>query len=453
MKAQQGRASLQRMVKIRIRRSYEVKKVVSIVAASVLAVSGVIALAGCQEDNGYSKEGRLAVWVGDGLQEMFETIAEDYEEATGTPVFIKSYTGLTAAEKLALDGPSGRAGDIYVQGGGADLANAVDRGLYLEVDKDAVDFDTRFVEAGQELMSYNGKAYGVPLGTETEAIYYNKTLISEEVAEGFETWDDLVTWVKDFNSKNSGKYGFQFDYTNCYYTWAFNEAFGGYIFAKNADGTYDVEDIGIDNDGSVAAMEFMKKMIDEGVTPKDMTNAVAAVEFQNGNLAMIYDGSWNLTNYRNAIGAKNLGVIKLPYIPEADKTFEDGTEGDGVPVAFGGGYGLAISAFTLNPEESMDFLDFVTSNDEYVLEYYRVIGRIPATVSCADNEEVLSDIALKGFYAQMESTTIQPPVSELAAVWTPLGSAATDIFTNNQDAEAVMVATKQAVIDAIELLG
>ncbi len=44
MKAQQGRASLQRMVKIRIRRSYEVKKVVSIVAASVLAVSGVIAL-------------------------------------------------------------------------------------------------------------------------------------------------------------------------------------------------------------------------------------------------------------------------------------------------------------------------------------------------------------------------------------------------------------------------
>ena len=191
------------------------KKVVSIVAASVLAVSGVIALAGCQEDNGYSKEGRLAVWVGDGLQEMFETIAEDYEEATGTPVFIKPYTGLTAAEKLALDGPSGRAGDIYVQGGGADLANAVDRGLYLEVDKDAVDFDTRFVEAGQELMSYNGKAYGVPLGTETEAIYYNKTLISEEVAEGFETWDDLVTWVKDFNSKNSGKYGFRIDSTNC----------------------------------------------------------------------------------------------------------------------------------------------------------------------------------------------------------------------------------------------
>lgn len=93
------------------------KKILTVALAGVMAAGTALAFTGCTDD-GYSREGRLAVWVGEQFEEMFQTIAEDYEAETGMPVVVKTYTGLTASDKLAMDGPAGRGGDVYMQGGG-----------------------------------------------------------------------------------------------------------------------------------------------------------------------------------------------------------------------------------------------------------------------------------------------------------------------------------------------
>ena len=49
------------------------------------------------------------------------------------------YTGVSATDKLALDGPAGNGGDVYVQGGGGVLAKAVDQGLFMELPEAAFD--------------------------------------------------------------------------------------------------------------------------------------------------------------------------------------------------------------------------------------------------------------------------------------------------------------------------
>ena len=425
------------------------KKILTVALAGVMTAGTALAFTGCADD-GYSREGRLAVWVGEQLEELFETIAADYEAATGMPVVVKTYTGLTAADKLAMDGPAGRGGDIYMQGGGGDLANAVEQGLFIELDPEEVAYTTTYTSSGQELMQYNGKVYGVPLGTEVEVLYYNRDIVSDETVASWTSWEDMMEWAKTYNNFGTGvstrdeQFGLLIDYSNPYYTWCINEAFGGYIFGKDEAGNYDPYDLGIDNAGSQAAYAFIKQMIDDGVIPRDVNNSVAMSKFMNGKAAIVLDGSWNLSNYRNA--GIDVGVLKMPDIEAAKAT------GTGTPRVFSGGYGLAISAYSVNQEESVDFLKFATQ-DEYVIEYYRVTGRVPATVGASENEEVLADDCIAGFYAQAEDSFVQPPINELNAVWDPLTSAATAIFTNGQDIATVLASIKQSILDNYEIFG
>lgn len=423
------------------------KKLTAMVSATLMAavigVSGA-SLAGCGGDTGVSKKGRLAIWVGEQLQEMFEKIADDYEKETGFPVVVNTYTGLTASDKLALDGPFGKGGDVYVQGGGGDLAQAVEKGLFKELSASEMELETKFISGAQGLMQYKGKLYGVPLGIETNAMFYNKDILPEFP----ETWEALVEWAKSYNHFGDGiktkeeKFGLLIDYTNPYYTWAINEAYGAYIFGKDKDGNWNPQDIGIDTDGSIEATKLIKGMIDEKVIPTNMAITLMQSKFTSKKAAVILDGSWDLANFRKA--GINVGIAPIPTIQISD------TE-RGTPVAFSGGYGLAVNSYSLNREESVDFLKFAT-RDEYVLEYYNVTGRIPATKGCEAMEEVANDECLKGFYKQLEYSYPQPSINEMNAVWDPLTAAATAIYVNNEDIATVLHKVKNDVLENIKLL-
>ena len=416
------------------------------IAALLLILSMLaapFALTGCKGD-GSSKEGELAVWVGESLEDMFKVIAKDYTKATGVPVHIFTYTGLTASDKLALDGPFGKGGDVYVQGGGGDLAKAIEQGLFLELSKEDTKLETKYISGAQTLMQYQGKLYGVPLGIETTALMYNKDLLPEFPG----TWEELVEFALSFNhfgkdiKTRDQRFGLLIDYTNPYYTWAFNEAFGGYIFGKDATGAYDPTDIGIDNEGSIQACYFLKDLIDRKVIPTDLAITLMQSKFTSGRAAVILDGSWDLANFRNA--GINVGVVPIPLIPQKDGTGSHA-------VTFCGGYGLAVSSFSLNIEESKKFLEFATQ-DKYVMDYYRVTGRIPSTVGCSENEEILKDDCLRGFYAQLEYSYPQPAINELNAVWDPLTASTTAIYINGEDIPTTMHKVKEDIVANIQLL-
>ncbi len=122
------------------------KKLTAVVATTLMAATvglSSVSLAACGGDTGASKEGRLALWVGEQLVDLFTKMAADYEVETGFPVVVNSYTGLTASDKLALDGPFGKGGDVYVQGGGGDLAQSIEKGLFKELSPEEMELETK----------------------------------------------------------------------------------------------------------------------------------------------------------------------------------------------------------------------------------------------------------------------------------------------------------------------
>ena len=71
---------------------------------------------------------------------------------------------------------------------------------------------------------------------------------------------------------------------------------------------------------------------------------------------------------------------------------------------------------------------------------------------CAENEQVLKDDCLAGFYKQLEYSYPQPSINEMNAVWDPLTAAASAIFVNNEDVATVLHKVKNDVLENIKLL-
>ena len=66
--------------------------------------------------------------------------------------------------------------------------------------------------------------------------------------------------------KDAGnKYGFLIQTSDPYHFYPIQTAFGGYIFGKNADGSYNAKDIGLNSEGSVAAFDWLNSMYDQGL--------------------------------------------------------------------------------------------------------------------------------------------------------------------------------------------
>ena len=360
--------------------------------------------------------GKLTVWVGESSD--FTDIAKKFEAATGMTVELVTYTGLSASDKLALDGPAGNGGDVYVQGGGGSLAKAVDQGLFMEIPAAAFDL-TLFTESAVDDYRYNGKLYGLPMGTETSALIYNKALISEIPA----TWEELVEVCGQYANIDEGKFGLLMDPTNPYFTAALMVANGGYIFGEK-DGVYDPTDIGLNTTGVKDLYRTFKSYYDKGWWQRNTAFATMEKKFAEGRSPVIYDGPWAVAGFQKA--GIDVGVAPLPKMANGN-----------TPKTFSGGYGVCVSEYSKNPRAAVEFLKYCISEDA-IMQYCRATNRIPALKSCLELPEIKDDPIKSGFAAQMENSVPQPNIPEMDQIWTPILNAGSLIFSQGADVDSTL---------------
>ncbi len=369
-----------------------------------------------EEDSGIS--GNLVVWVGDQQMEIFEQIAQGFTEQTGVTVELVPYTGVNATDKLALDGPAGNGGDVYVQGGGAALAKAVDQGLYKELPSGTVD-ERLFTESAIEDYKYKGALYGVPMGAETPALIYNKELISEIP----DTWEGLMEACAQLTDIENDQYGFLMDATNPYFINAIFDAYGGYIFGKGENG-YNPDDIGLNNEGTKEAVKTVAGYYDSGQWQRNMAFDAMEKKFTDGQVAVIYDGPWAVEGYEAA--GINIGIAPLPPL-----------ENGNVPRTFSGCYGLSVSAFTQNEDAAFEFIKYAV-NEENVMLYCNSTNRTPVLKSCNELDEIKNDPVRSAFAKQMENSIPQPNIPEMDLIYGPMIDGLTLVFSQGADVDETL---------------
>ncbi|WNM32420.1 extracellular solute-binding protein [Streptomyces sp. Li-HN-5-11] len=163
----------------------------------------------------------------------------------------------------------------------------------------------------------DGASYGVPIGANTLALYYNKKILSAAGVDpaSVKDWASLTAALEKV--KAAGKKGITFSAIN---TEEGSFQFLPWFWGAGGDLTK------LDSAKGVAALALWKQWVDKGYAPKDVLNNTQTTswqEFATGTYAFSENGTWQLGNADKA--GFPYGIINIP-----------GQNGGSAPVPTGG---------------------------------------------------------------------------------------------------------------------
>ncbi|MGD7045254.1 sugar ABC transporter substrate-binding protein [Jeotgalibacillus proteolyticus] len=415
------------------------KKYASVLASSLLLAGVLGACAPDREESGETTDGggsgsteeapeTLKVWVNDSEEQkaVLDKLFDKYTEETGIEIETTPMNMLDQIEALNLDGPAGNGPDLFFQPHDR-LGNILLQNLAAPMDLGDAQDD--YSETAIDAVTYEGEVYGAPLVVETYATFYNKDMVDEAPA----TMDDLMTIAEEQTDESTETYGFLMEAANFYFSYPFFGANGAYVF-NNEDGAYDVEDIGLNNEGAVAGGELIQSWYENGYIPVEVNADIMNGLFADGKVGVAITGPWQIPAYQEALG-DSLGTAILPTV--------DGTNA----TSFVGVKSWMVSDYSENKEAATDLALFLT-NEENSTQYFEEAGELPANQAALESEAVTSNELIAPFAEQIQYGTPMPSTPEMQQVWDPINNALLFI-AQGEDVQEVLDEAVQTIKDNI----
>lgn len=359
------------------------KKIVAAMLAALTA--GSLLLTGCGGGSSSGESGSGSSGGGDTLTVMcvgteadtyidgYNAIAEKFSEDNeyGVNVEIEFYENEQYKTKLTTLMASNAVPDIFftwelsylepfVEGG-----KVADITSYLEEDQEWKD---SFADGTLELLSYDGKNYGVPTQKSLCVMFYNKQIFEENgvtVPTTYEEFLDVCQTLKDNGVTPMTVCG-----TDAWIPAQFVQQIAGgmagdALFNNICEGTEKWN-----NETHVKAAEEVKAMADKGyfqegyigMGPEESTDL-----FTSGQSAMYFQGAWDADKCAKSEIGENVGAFVLPAYDPQYNNISVGS----VDTSF------SVSETCKNKDAAVAFLKYWTSQeseDSLLYEY----GRIPA---------------------------------------------------------------------------
>ncbi|NSW91427.1 MAG: extracellular solute-binding protein [Firmicutes bacterium] len=376
-----------------------------------------------------NKEAQLKIWFSLFPEENKElqAIADEFTKETGVKVQVLDNNFFEIRQKYPIAAASADAPDLI-------LAQAADLGTLVEADTlrpiEFVDqqFADRFVSVAIDAFKYKGKLYGVGYSADAYGIVYNKKLISEPP----KTWDEFFKKAEELTVKDSKgnitQYGFLIDPTNYWFIYPLIERHGGYYFGKNPDGSFNPDDIGVANEGSVKAFEELLALKKKGLTTQtsEENDSIVSQRFAEGKVAMIIYALWYAQSYKD--NNINYGYAPLP-------NNNDGTASK----PLGSIMGIMANKNSKYPKESDAFFKYMMK-DEHLQRLYEAANgkeakngqRNTLNKSVYNSNYVQSDANLKMLADVGMSSQVFPSNPEATVIWNYSKQALDNIFFNNK---------------------
>ncbi|TDD67742.1 extracellular solute-binding protein [Jiangella aurantiaca] len=405
------------------------RRLVSLTAAAVAAGLTLTACGfggddggsgGSAEDGGSTTLDLLVPQYSDGTTALWEEIIASFEDANPDVTVnleVQSWDNINDVIRTKVQ--AGEAPDIL----NIDAFSGFAKDDLLYPAEDVVSEDTfaDFQESFIENASLDGTVYGLPMIASARALFYNEDLLAQAgVPEPPATWDDLLAAATAVTGLGTGVYGYGMPLGS-------EEAQAETsIWTFGGGGSWtDGDAITVDTPENLAAVEFMKQLIDAGATQPDpgATDRTPMLDvFIQGQIAM-------------AVGLPpTIGQIE-ERSPDLDYGIAPVPTQDGSPVTLG--VADHLMAFR-NDDDKQDairaFLDHFFSTDVY-LTFVDTEGFLPTTKSGAEgtaNAERFAD-----FLALLPDAKFYPSTNEAwAATQGALQSLVGQIQT--QDAASVL---------------
>ena len=356
----------------------------------------------------------------DALQAMGDAFGEDF----GLTVAVQEFGTGDIDSIIPVAAPAGQGPDVFISPHDK-LGALVSAGLISPLE---VASPESYTEATYNSFNYAGDIYGIPFTFENVAFFRNTDLVPDAP----ESWDEVLEISREIAADNGddfaeNSYGFVRMEGDPYHFFPIQTAFGGYVFGVNEDGSYNAEDVGLGNDGSLASAEYWGTLVDEGLQPPGVDWELMHVMFETGQSAMTITGPWALSRLRDA------GV---PYAISA----VPGESQDGQP--FLGVWGFVVNSFSEQQLLAGIFLNEYVATDEGMLALYEANNRAPAWVATA---EAVDDPDLAAFTEAGANGLAMPAIPEMAQVWDAWGNAVVLIAQQADDPDAAFSSAAEQV--------
>ncbi|MBC7002365.1 maltose/maltodextrin ABC transporter substrate-binding protein MalE [Photobacterium sp. BZF1] len=380
------------------------KKVLSTVALCTLAaLSSVSAHAAIEE-------GQLTIWInGDKGYNGLAEVGKKFEEDTGIKVTVSHPDALE--EKFPQLASTGDGPDIIFWAHDR-FGGYAQAGLLAEV-KPSAEFKSKFVDFTWDAVSYNGKYVGYPVAVEALSLIYNKDLVPNPP----KNWEDIEALDKEL--QKDGKKAIMWNLQEPFFTWPVLAADGGYAFKFTSEG-YNAKDVGVNNEGAMRSMKFVKSLVDKGVIAADVDYSIAESGFNQGNVAMTINGPWSWANIDKA--GINYGVTLLPKL-------------NGNPSKpFVGVLTAGISTASPNQDLAVEFIEnYLLTNDG--LRKVNDDTPLGAVALNSFQKELNSDSRIAATMDNAMNGEIMPNIPQMSAFWYAEKAAITNVVTGRQSVE------------------
>ena len=307
------------------------------------------------------------------VSDQMDAIVADFNEAhPDINVTRESYDSQALLNVIKPALTSGTGPDIfYLNLGPAEAGVLAAADLLLPLDDSYAEkgWDQRLYDWTRQRATYDGKSYGVANELEFIGVYYNKSMFEENGWALPESWDDLMVLCDAANEADVIPMAFtNGDSWPSYHMFSLvmNNQVGQERLAAMISG-----EESWDNEDTVKAISrFFVEARENGCFIDDV-NSVNYDDgnslFQSGQAAMLPTGTW----MTDALSDPDQTSVDVGFF------FMPSFDGNPVTVPGGIGSGWLVSAASEHPEATLEFLDYLVS-EEMGQRWVTEINAVPA---------------------------------------------------------------------------
>ncbi|WP_158866984.1 ABC transporter substrate-binding protein [Leifsonia sp. AG29] len=364
-----------------------------------------------------------------GLAKAFEA------ENKGVTVTVENLPTQSYGTTIATRVQGGNAPDTFYAEGGTGQAQSVipfaKSGLVLALNDPAL--TAKIPDAAKSLWTYNGKTYGVPLGTQLNGAIYN-----DELAKSIGVNIDATTSLEDIiaqcgKARAAGKTVFGLAGSTFQNNGILAVALAtSTVYGPDKDWNKKRAENKVTFAGSkgwATAIESIKKLYDAGCFQDGATSAgfdALTNGASSGKILGFFAPSGAAQEIMQAAGG-HVKLITLPIgAPQGTKTYLSLSEDQGV----------TASAKTKSPKLAEDFLKYIIS-DKGQEEYSKLVGTIPAN---ADRSTTLLP-QYAGIQSELAKNDVRgyaPTEWPNAKIYTDLGNGVQGVLTGQMTVKQVL---------------
>ncbi|GAB3392205.1 extracellular solute-binding protein [Humibacter soli] len=436
------------------------KRIISAIAVGVVAAA---ALTGCSSGgSGGSKTITIAYesYGGKQMQNYMQRIATQYDKKypgyTAKLVPIQAaendyYTKLALMNKSASTAPDVLYEDTFLIKSDAAAGYLAPLDSYVKKWSDWSQFPANARQAGE---GADGKLYGIPMGTDTRALWYNKDVLQKagvSVPWQPKNWQDIIDAAKKIKAAEPGVIPL-----NVYSGKGTGEGstmqgfemllYGTQNQLTNSDGKWVSGSTGFKD-----SLQFIKDVYGGGIGPSaqqaldpNWSNQTPALLSQN-KLGISLDGSWVSSNWGSAGVApwtnwnSVMGQAKMPTQDAADPG----------ATSMSGGWTLALGSKSKNPTAAWNFIALGLNKDNSLF-YATSNQNIPVRTDVATDPTYIKSNPTNAFFADLVKIThFRPATSSYPAVSNNIQVAMESVMTGQQSPAAAQKVYDQALPQAV----